>query len=134
MKFLVATKEAQGRRKSDFFWCKEEEPVHFSFECDSDKDNIDGRCGCRRSMSGLLSHKATTTMKVVNVNISKVKLEKLLRDNLFEGGWLENKNTAKTKIRIKNEIDDLIRIANIFPIGAIIEKRGNRFQLRRVAS
>ena len=131
MKILVATTETQGERKSDFFWCEEGEPVHFSFECDSDKNNIDGRCGCRRSMGGIRSHKATTTMKVVNVDIPKAELEKLLRDSLFESGWLENENPTQTEKRIRSEADELIRIAEKFPIGAVIEKRGDRFQLRR---
>ena len=131
MKYLVATKETQGRRKSDFFWCEEGEPVSFSFECDSDKNNIDGRCGCRRSMSGVRSHKATTTMKVVDLSISKAKLEKILRRNLSEGGWLVNKKPAETKARIRYEIDELMRIAKGFDIGAVIEKRGNKFQIRK---
>ena len=67
MKILVATKEGQGQRKNDFCWAEEGEVVKFPSECD--RETVDGRCGCRRSMSGANSLKGTKTMKVVEFDI-----------------------------------------------------------------
>ena len=53
MKVLVSTHETQGERASDFCWVPDGELVGFAFECDTDRDDIDGGCGCRRAMSGL---------------------------------------------------------------------------------
>src|SRR5688572_27337393 len=68
MKVIVATSKLQGQRKSDFCHATEGELVVFPFQCDGEK--IDGPCGCRRSMSGIDSGKATTTMMVVEMEIS----------------------------------------------------------------
>jgi hypothetical protein len=59
MKVFVSTKDGQGIRNNDFSWTNEGELVKFALECDGEK--IDGKCGCRRSMSGFDTHKATTT-------------------------------------------------------------------------
>ena len=73
MKILVATKETQGFRDSDFSWAREGELVRFDSECDRDKNRIDGGCGCRRSMVGLETGRATTTFKVVEMDITTEK-------------------------------------------------------------
>jgi hypothetical protein len=36
--------------------------------CDRDRDNIDGGCGCRRSLAGVVSRRATTTFKVAEID------------------------------------------------------------------
>jgi hypothetical protein len=125
MKLLVATKQAQGKRKNDFSFTEENEIVHFAFECDGEK--VDGHCGCKRSMSGLMSNRATTTMTVNEVDISKVDLINLLvlhyRDN-----WKMNENEA---IRIsRKEAEELVKIGDIFPIGSVVEKRGRTLKIR----
>jgi len=63
MKVLVATEETQGHRKTDFCWTEEGELVFFGSECT--RETIDGECGCRRSLCGLRTRKATTTFRVV---------------------------------------------------------------------
>jgi len=62
MKLLVATTQTQGQRQNDFCWATPGEILHFGSECD--REGIDGACGCKRSLSGLDSLKATTTMIV----------------------------------------------------------------------
>ena len=42
-------------------WCEEGELVRFATECDGER--VDGRCGCRRSMTGMSTLKATTTVR-----------------------------------------------------------------------
>jgi hypothetical protein len=53
MKLLVSTTETQGQRKNDFCFVPEGEILVFAFECDRDRGNPDGPCGCARSMSGV---------------------------------------------------------------------------------
>lgn len=126
MKILVATKETQGQRKNDFNWCNEGEAVTFAFECDGEK--IDGRCGCRRSMSGTTTLKATTTMKVVESEMSKDSFKTIICNSLKNGGWLENNSEADNLV--EDDVNELLRIASEFPVNSIIEKRGNKFQKR----
>jgi hypothetical protein len=63
MKVLVATEETQGRRPNDFCFTEEGELVLFGSECS--RETIDGPCGCRRSLVGVRSGMATTTVRVV---------------------------------------------------------------------
>jgi hypothetical protein len=126
IKALVATKETQGQRKNDFSWCDEGELVTFAFECDG--ETIDGSCGCRRAMAGLVSHTATTTFKVAEVEITPLEyLEAVTASNIK--GWGD-----KPSIRELSRVDcnELIRLAEVFPVGTILEKRGNKIQERKI--
>ena len=64
MKVLAATRQTQGWRDNDFCWTVEGELVFFApFECS--RGFVDDDCGCRRSMAGLVRHRATTTIKLI---------------------------------------------------------------------
>lgn len=128
MKALVATKDGQGIRKNDFCWVPEGEIVHFPFECD--REGVDGRCGCRRSMVGLECAKATTTMKVAEEAGKKRELFERLKKHYREGWKMGEKEAEKIA---KDELKDLVRLAEAFPLGAVIEKRGSTFQIRKGA-
>ena len=129
MKVFVATKETQGTRSSDFCFCDEGEFVHFSFECSRDENNIDGGCGCRRSMSGFNSLKATTTFKVIDTNITfETFLEQLISSSK-KAGWFPGLITEKD---LREEAEDICKIASKFNVDYIIEKRGPHFQVRKV--
>jgi hypothetical protein len=120
MNVLVATKETQGARKNDFNWCNEGELVRFAFECDG--ETVDGHCGCKRSMAGIDSQKATTTMKVVDMNITRQKLIELIRKSQERAGWgIEVQEMAE------EDVNELTRIANFFKAGDVLERRGNKF-------
>ena len=67
MNVLVATHELQGQRKNDFSHTWDGEIVRFQFECAGEK--VDGPCGCRRSMAGTDTAHATTTMKIIDMDI-----------------------------------------------------------------
>jgi len=127
MKVLVATKEGQGERKNDFFWTDEGEVVHFGFECTS--ETVDGGCGCARSMVGLNSKKATTTMKVTKVGSTKKDLITRLKVHYM----LDFKMEADRAERIATEeLEDLREIVKGIPIGTVLEKRGEAFFRRLV--
>jgi hypothetical protein len=127
MKVLVATSETQGQRDNDFCFVPEGELLHFGFECD--QETIDGTCGCRRSMSGLDCSKATTTIKVIESDITSEDLSKKITD-FYINAWKMEENKAKELA--KEEVKDLLRIVNSLEVGAILEKRGTKFQERKV--
>ena len=120
---LVATKETQGKRKNDFSHTTRDEPVFFSFECDS--ETVDGSCGCRRSMSGLESLKATTTFKVAERN--GTNLTQRLMDHFTKDWHMSEEEARREAVQMDNE---LTRIAGAFPLGTILEKRGSKIQVR----
>jgi hypothetical protein len=130
MKVLVATKDGQGIRKNDFCWVPEGEIVHFGFECDRDKEDIDGFCGCRRAMVGLECAKATTTMKVAEVPVKKKEIFERLKKH-YRKDW-KMKAKAAEKIA-RDEMKDLVGVVVPVQLGAVIEKRGNTFQTRKGA-
>jgi hypothetical protein len=65
MNVLTASTQTHGWRDNDFCWTVEGELVVFPpIECG--RGSIDDVCGCRRSMAGLVSHRATTTIEVTD--------------------------------------------------------------------
>lgn len=69
MKVIVATGETQGQRKSDFSFVPEGEIVLPAEP--HDDEPIDGTCGCQRSFDGIVSGKATTTAKVIDLPLTR---------------------------------------------------------------
>lgn len=131
MKMLVATKETQGQRLDDFSFTDEGELVRFpSFECDH---SIDGRCGCRRSMAGTKSRRATTTMKIVDSPMSREQFEDKLARSLAEAGWLKIYSSERADEIVREDADELLKTADAFQIGDVIEKRGNEIKVRKAA-
>ncbi len=119
MKVLVATKDLQGKRKNDFSFVPDGELVRMGFTCDGAR--ADDKCGCARSMSGMQSHKGTTTVKVVEM---EVDLEAALAKSMAEAGY-----GADPK-HVQREAAQLKRIADTFPVGAVLEIRGRKIQTR----
>lgn len=115
MKVLVATRETQGQRSNDFAFCNDGELVVITGPCDRDAGNPDGICGCARSFFGINSHRATTTAKVVDVDLSEDDYFDAVRTSLEERGW---------SIDDAEDLADwLLCLADSFPVGAIVEHR-----------
>lgn len=126
MKVLVATKETQGKRDSDFSFVPEEELVTFeAFQCSGEK--IEGKCGCKRSMVGIECHKSTTTMKIVERDITPAQLKEMIVRSMQKSGWGSGKDVVKFA---QENVDNLIGIAEHFPLNSILEKRGRDFNCR----
>lgn len=126
-KYLVATRETQGERENDFFFPAENEIVTFvKLECDGEE--IDGDCGCRRSMSGTTSLTSTTTSKVIEGSIDD--LWTAVENSYTASGWAEYLNKVELHKIIVDEVETLINVGNAFPVGTILEKRGNKFVAR----
>jgi len=128
MRVLVSTHETQGYRKNDFCWANDGELVNFHFECDG--ETVDGHCGCHRSLSGLESHKATTTVKVVEMEITLRELAERIRASLKAAGWLEYSNEQEIIAWVNQDAGELTKVAKYFPVGTVLEKRGGSFQNR----
>lgn len=131
MKILVATKATQNFRSNDFSWANNDEIVHFGSECDG--GSIDGKCGCRRSMTGIDSRKGTTTMRVIDSDISMAQLAYRISNSMISAGYYEKSEASDAFNDAKKEAAELVRIASCFPVDSIIEKRGNKFAQRKYA-
>jgi hypothetical protein len=69
MRVLVATAATQGQRPNDFCFATEGELVCRALACDRGQADLDGECGCGRSLMGVDSGQATTTAKVVWIDM-----------------------------------------------------------------
>jgi hypothetical protein len=88
MNVLTATNQTQGWRGNDFCWTVEGELVVFpAIECG--RGSIDDGCGCRRSMAGLASHRATTTIKMdPREGLDRDTYFMLISDGLGDQGYV----------------------------------------------
>lgn len=117
MKIFVATSKTQGQRSNDFIACGENEIVNFGSMCDRSK--ADDSCGCARAMVGLNSRKATTTVKVIDSDMTLNDLIKLLHASDIEVGFGSFMDEA-TELKAAKQ---LVELADQFEIGDIIEPR-----------
>lgn len=125
---LVAATRTQGKRPSDFLACSPGELVDLSSSCDRDRGDPDGGCGCLRSFTGLTSRRATTTAEVVEREMTVADyvathhaslLDMGLPDDETSRGWAEE------------AAHDMARIAAAFPVGTVVERRGEEVQERQ---
>lgn len=129
MKILVATKETQGKRDSDFSWVDEGELVYFGGgPCDRDKEDIDGNCGCQRALISLKTFKATTTFKIIQSDLRPRDILQAIKD-AHKACGLAGSMTEKD---YREEAEDLIMLAQKFEVGSILEKRGNFIKTRMI--
>ena len=126
MKVLTATGQTQGWRDNDFCWTVEGELVFFvPIECS--RGTIDDECGCRRSMAGVVSQRASTTVKVAErVDLDPDIYFTLIADGLQSQGYvtedlMENPNVSDW---VHDLTDELIYLAGRGPVGAVLERRG----------
>ncbi len=129
MKTIVLTKETQGQRENDFFWGVEGELAYFGFECDTDKRNIDGGCGCRRSFSGLRTTKASTTAEVKNVLTPEWLWKWRYRRHLRKGWNMTDRFAIMDAT--DEQFERVKKIADKYPVGTILEKRGKTIKERK---
>jgi hypothetical protein len=121
---LTATRQTQGNRASDFCHATVGELVRFGSECDGEP--IDGSCGCRRSLAGLESGKATTTFCVARLPLSRQELLAKFTESLHRTGWLELLEPGV----VAEMVNEHLEIARSFPVGAILERRGDEIRAR----
>lgn len=123
MKILVATGRTQGHRASDFNFAPEGEIVLLDDEHDG--EDVDGECGCQRSLVGIESGVGTTTFKVVETNLG--------RDEFLETVRKAREEYEEMGVGVGNvsaEADFLLELAARFPVGSVVERRGDVYQTR----
>lgn len=125
MKVLVATSDTQGQRGNDFSYCIEGELVTVGLVCAADEQDPDGGCGCGRAFAGLNSHKATTTAKVKEVELSEEDYEEALRSSLEQQGWPTED--------VGELAGWLVQLVSTWPTGSVIERRLDDIYIRTEA-
>src|SRR6266852_3853032 len=87
IQIFVATTETQGQRENDFYFVPEGEIVTLPvMTCTN--EHVDGPCGCKRSMSGINTQKATTTMKISTFDGNLFELDRMIAEAMRKAGWL----------------------------------------------
>lgn len=126
MKVLVATARTQGCRPNDYHWCVEGEVVRIGEVCRSDRLDPDGGCGCGRGFAGLDSHRATTTAVIAEVPLCRAEYVEAIRSSLELQGFDPCACCAE------DEADDLAALVTGWPVGAVIERRGDEVAIREL--
>jgi hypothetical protein len=132
MKVLTATGQTQGWRSNDFCWTVEGELVFFPpLECGD--GSIDDACGCRRSMAGLVSKSATTTIKVAaREELDPSTYFVLISDGLREQGYVTEELMRDPNVNewLHDITDELMCIADAFAVATVLERRGDIVSVR----
>ncbi|CAN5489972.1 hypothetical protein BH20ACT23_BH20ACT23_17240 [soil metagenome] len=133
MNVLTATNQNQGWRDNDFCWTVEGELVFFPpLECG--RGSIDDECGCRRSMAGTMSHRATTTIKVADrEELDPGTYFTLLSDALRDQGYVTKELMTNREVNgwLRDLTDELVCMAEVFEAGTVLERRGDFVNVRR---
>ncbi len=80
-------------------------------------------------MAGLDSGKMTTTMRVENVRMEQTDLIELIKEKLIENWMLPDSDAEKYA---REQARWLVHVGASFPLGAVVEKRGNAFSMRKI--
>lgn len=131
MHLIVSTKQTQGQRASDFSFVDEDEPLMFTFICDTDKNNPDpdAGCGCSRSLGGMICQRSTTTFKVIDSPMTRDEFVNNYVGAMQDAGFL-NKPDAELVSALKHDAKELLRIANSFAVGDVLELRKDEWHVR----
>ncbi|MFD3521640.1 hypothetical protein [Streptomyces sp. NPDC058653] len=120
MKLLAATSDTQGQRDNDFGFCINGELVIVGIiVCIKDEEDPDGGCGCGRSFLGLNSGKATTTAVVKDIDLTPEDAAEAVRSSLENANFMQFVSNED----LDDIVQDALRIAEAFPVGAVIERR-----------
>jgi hypothetical protein len=126
MKVFTATSETQGLRDNDFSWTVEGELVFFApIECG--RGYVDDDCGCRRSLAGMVSERATTTVKVLErEDLDPESYFVLVADALERQGYVTEELMTNPNVSdwVHDLTDELIWLAAGWPVGTVLERRG----------
>ena len=128
MKVFVATSRTQGQRTNDFDFVPDGELLYRGWECDG--EDVDGSCGCRRCMSGIVCCKGTTTFTVVDIPITWREYSERLMSIFIGVGWGKLMSEVEMRQEADKEVIALDGLANEFPVGVVLEKRGDVIQVR----
>jgi hypothetical protein len=95
------------------------------------EEDVDGPCGCRRSLVGVRSLQPTTTVEVADVPLTLDELCEAVEASLAAGGWLACVDDDEVAERWIVDIAwELMQAGARFPVGAVLERRGRTLQVR----
>lgn len=118
MKLLTATTQGQGERGNDYSWTVEGELVGISEPCRKDRFDPDGRCGCGRGFFGMSSHRATTTVLVRDLPLTRADLTDALLGYYESAGY-----GTFAPAELAEEVGNLLELAACWPAGTVLERR-----------
>jgi len=118
MLVLEATSKRQGERDGDYHWCTDGE---LAYQQGIDCQRPD--CGCERGWAGFDSHRATTTVEVVDrPDFTVADLAAELARSLCDGGWIDAADPSHDMVVAF--VDEIIEYAGHFGEGAVLERDG----------
>jgi hypothetical protein len=130
MKVLVATRLTQGKRPSDFSRCVDGELVWMIDPCPMSRHDPDDACGCGRSFSGMSSHGYTTTATIADiVGLTRRDYEAALVATFEAHDWCP----CCTAHPIADVVNELLVLAQCFPVGAVLERRLDTLNVREMS-
>lgn len=145
VKVLVATTEAQGHRSDDYVLAVDGELVYVPITgCASTTGETEHlgagehvgerHCGCDRGFAGMASSRGTTTALVVErLDLTVQDLLTALSDSLERQGALSSTWTVAENELFRRLFQRMLVTASHFPIGSIIERRGEHIRRRAQA-
>jgi hypothetical protein len=96
--------------------------------------SIDDDCGCRRSMAGLVSRRATTTVEVVGRRgLDPETYFTIVSDGIRDQGYVTEEMMKDHEVSswLRHLTHELMHIAGSFPVGTVLERRGDLLSVRR---
>ncbi|OLF08567.1 DUF7715 family protein [Actinophytocola xanthii] len=124
---FVATTRTQGRRANDFAHIEGPELVDLAMTCDRDRGNPDGGCGCARAFTGLDSGRGTTTAEVAVRDLTLVQYRNIFHRRLVAFGFDDDPDLRR---EAEQAADEMAHIAARWPVGAVVERRGDTIAVR----
>ncbi len=125
LKYLVSTHRTQGQRDNDSTSVPDGELVDIPGKSHEDPD--DTYCACARSFAGFRSRQATTTAEVVESNMTPVGYIRRFHAMLIDLGY---ENTPALRTDATNDAIELLRVAAQWPVGTVVERRGDEIRVR----
>lgn len=126
---LVATTRTQGLHCDDFIDCSPGELVDITSSCgDPDPDR---GCRCCRAFTGLESRKPLSTAEVVEREMTWNDYVAAHHISLLRAGLPDNRTVRDWAYQAAR---DIARIAGDFPIGTVVERRGDDIHERLPAT
>lgn len=126
MHVLVAA--AERSMPGDYAWTVEGELVHLPVvECESPA------CGCGRGFAGFASLRATSTARVADLELTRDEFWHAMRDSLASAGWSVPGTpdfSPEDFVDFDGFVDVHLDLAGDLPLGAIVEREGDRLWVR----
>jgi hypothetical protein len=124
---FVATTRTQGHRDNDFAHIDGPELVDLAMTCDRDRGNPDGGCGCARAFTRLDSRRGTTTAEVAVRDLTFVQYRNVFHRSLLVAGFADDPDLRR---EAEQAADEMARIAADWPVGTVVERRGDSLAVR----